>query len=67
MDFNFSLFLMALGLACCIEALLWLVSPSGMRDMVLKLAEQPADRLRMCGFLLLAFGLGVCALGRSLM
>ena len=67
MDFNFSLFLMALGLACCIEALLWLVSPNGMRDMALKLAEQPVDRLRLCGFLLLAFGLAVCALGRSLM
>ena len=67
MDFNFSLFLMAFGLACCIEAMLWLVSPAGMREMLLRLADQPADRLRMCGFFLLAAGLGICALGRSLM
>ncbi|WP_458399494.1 DUF2065 domain-containing protein [Mailhella sp.] len=67
MDFNFSLFLMAFGLACCIEAMLWLVSPSGMRDIVLKLAELPAERLRTCGFLLLAFGLAACAAGRALM
>lgn len=67
MDFNFPLFLMALGLACCIESMLWLISPSGMRDMLLKLAEQPAERLRICGFLLLAIGLGICAAGRYLM
>lgn len=67
MDFNYSLFFMALGLACCIEAMPWLISPARMRDMLLKLSEQPVERLRMGGFFMLALGLAVCAAGRSLM
>ena len=67
MDFNFSLFFMALGLACCFEALPWLIAPQRFREMLQKLGELPAEQLRVGGFLMLALGLGVCALGRSLL
>ena len=49
MDFNFSLFFMALGLACCFEALPWLVAPQRFREMLQKLGELPADQLRVGG------------------
>ena len=67
MDFNFSLFFMALGLACCIEALPWLVAPRRFREMLQKMGELPAEQLRTGGFLTLALGLAVCAAGRALM
>ena len=67
MDFNYALFFMALGLACCIEAMPWLISPARMRSLLLNLAEMPAERLRMGGFLMLALGLAVCAAGRALL
>ena len=67
MDFNFSLFFMALGLACCIEALPWLVAPRRFREMLHQFGELPSEQLRMGGFLMLALGLGVCAAGRHLM
>ena len=43
MDFNFSLFFMALGLACCIEALPWLVAPRRFREMLHQLGELPSE------------------------
>lgn len=66
MDFNLSLFLMALGLACVMEALPWLISPERMREMLLNLSQLSDDRLRSGGFLMLALGLAVCAAGRYL-
>lgn len=67
MDFNYPLFFMALGLACCIEALPWLIAPQRFREMLQKLGELPAEQLRVGGFLMLAIGLAVCAAGRSLL
>ena len=67
MDFNYSLFFMALGLACCIEALPWIIAPQRFREMLHKLGELPAEQLRTGGLLTLAFGLAVCATGRALM
>lgn len=66
MDFNFSLFLMALGLACVMEALPWLVSPDRMRETLLNLSQLPGEQLRMGGFALIALGLLLCAAGRYL-
>ena len=67
MYFNFSLFFMALGLACCIEAMPWLISPERMRKVLLDLSALPAERMRMGAFVMLALGLLLCAAGRSLL
>ena len=66
MHFNLTLFLSALGLACVLEALPWLISPKSMQNTLVRLAELPAERLRSGGFLLLALGLLLCAAGRTL-
>ena len=66
MDFNLSLFLMALGLACVMEALPWLISPERMREMLLNLSQLSDDRLRTGGILMLALGIAICAAGRYL-
>jgi uncharacterized protein YjeT (DUF2065 family) len=67
MDFNFALFFMALGLAVTLEAMLWLIAPQRMHELVLKLALIPVERLRPGAFVMLALGLLVCAAGRALL
>ena len=66
MNFNLSLFLAALGLACFLEALPWLVSPAKTREMLRMLLSLSDGQLRTGGILLMAFGLLVCAAGRAL-
>ncbi len=66
MNFNFSFFLAALGLACVLEALPWLISPQKMRETLLQLSSLSDDRLRTGGVLMLALGILICAVGRAL-
>ena len=64
MNFNVSLFLTALGLACVLEALPWLISPRKTRETLMSLLSLPEDALRRGGILLLVLGVAVCAAGR---
>ena len=66
MNFNLSLFLAALGLACFLEALPWNVSPAKTREALRLLFSLSDGQLRTGGILLLALGLLVCAAGRAL-
>ena len=66
MNFTFSLFLAALGLACVLEALPWLISPRKTREMLLELLSLPDEALRRGGILLMILGVAVCAAGRFL-
>ncbi len=67
MDFNFALFFMALGLAFSMEAMLWLIAPQRMHELMLKIALIPVERLRPGAFVMLAIGLLICAAGRALL
>lgn len=66
MNFNVSLFLAALGLACVLEALPWLISPRNTREMLVKLLSVSDETLRGGGIFLLALGLAFCTAGRFL-
>jgi len=63
MQFDYTLFLRALGLAIIIEGLCWTLFPGGMRRALLQLLPQPESRLRAVGLVALAVGLGIVALG----
>ena len=65
MNFNLSLFLAALGLACVLEALPWLLSPRKTREMLIELLSLPDETLRG-GIVLLVLGVVICAAGRAL-
>ena len=66
MNFNLSLFLAALGLACVLEALPWLISPGNTRETLLELLSLPEETLRRGGIFLMILGVAVCAAGRFL-
>ncbi len=66
MNFNFSLFLAALGLACVLEALPWLISPRKTRETLLELLSLPEETLRRGGIVLMILGVAICAAGRFL-
>ena len=66
MNFNLSLFLAALGLACVLEALPWLISPGKTRETLLELLSLPEETLRRGGIFLIILGVAVCAAGRFL-
>ncbi|WP_418764364.1 DUF2065 domain-containing protein [Mailhella sp.] len=66
MNFNLSLFLAALGLACVLEALPWLISPRKTRETLIELLSLPEETLRRGGIFLMVLGVAVCAVGRSL-
>ncbi len=66
MNFNLSLFLAALGLACFLEALPWLVAPKKTREALIALLSLSEGRLRGGGIVLLAVGLLLCAAARLL-
>ena len=66
MNFNLSLFLAALGLACVLEALPWLVSPRKTRETLLEMLSLPEETLRKGGLFLMILGVAVCAAGRFL-
>jgi uncharacterized protein YjeT (DUF2065 family) len=64
MKFNLFLFLAALGVACIMEALPWILSPQRMRATLQELFKLSDERLRMGGIFMLALGLLICAAGR---
>lgn len=66
MNFNLSLFLAALGLACILEALPWIISPRKTRETLIELLSLPEETLRKGGIFLMVLGVVVCAVGRSL-
>ena len=66
MNFNFSLFLAALGLACVLEALPWIVSPRKTLETLMELLSLPEETLRRGGLFLMVLGVAVCAAGRFL-
>ena len=57
MNFDFDLFLRALGLACVLEGACWTLFPSSMRRALLSLLPLPASQLRLVG--LTAVGIGL--------
>ena len=67
MDFNFALFFMALGLAIALEAMVWLIAPQRMLDLMRQLALLPVERLRSGAFVMLALGLLLCTAGRAIL
>lgn len=56
MNFNISLFFTALGLACVLESLPWLLSPAKMRQVLLQLLALSDTQLRTWGYTLLGVG-----------
>lgn len=64
MQFNFPLFLMALGLACVLESLPWLLAPDRMRGALRQLLELPPETLRVWGLFLLGAGIILVVLSR---
>lgn len=64
MRFHLSLFVAALGLACVLESLPWLLAPDRMREVLRHLERLPAEKLRVWGFLLLGIGLILVSLSR---
>lgn len=64
MRFQLSLFLAALGLACVLESLPWLLAPARMREALRQLLELPPEKLRVWGFILLGIGLILVAVSR---
>mgnify|MGYP005918396835 CR=1 FL=1 len=66
MNFNLSLFLAALGLACVLEAMPWLLSPRKTRKMLMEMLSLSDETLRGGGIVLLVLGVVACAAGRAL-
>lgn len=61
MNFNFSLFFAALGLACVLEAMPWVISPAKTREALLTLLDLSDEQQRMGGIILMALGILACA------
>ncbi len=64
MRFQISLFVAALGLACVLESLPWLLGAERMREALRQLLELPPEQLRVGGLILLGVGLSLVALSR---
>lgn len=56
MDFDFSLFLRALGLAFVIEGIVWAIFPNGMRRAMASLLESGEAQIRGMGLFILVLG-----------
>ncbi len=56
-NFNFTLFFTAFGLACFLEALPYLLAPKKVREALSFLLEQDDEVIRMYGICVLLFGL----------
>lgn len=57
MQFDFALFLRALGLAIVLEGLCWALFPGGMRRAMRELLSRPEGQLRLAGLAAVAAGL----------
>ncbi len=66
MEFQFKIFLAALGLALIFEGLPYFLGPEAVKRMVIKLAGMPAGVLRGLGLASIAVGLLLIALSRYL-
>ena len=66
MNFDFSLFFLAVGLAFALEACMWIIVPSRMKEAVRVLIQLADGQLRTWGLVLLSIGLLLCAIGRYL-
>jgi uncharacterized protein YjeT (DUF2065 family) len=66
MDFNWSLFLTALGLALIIEGMPYFLGPEAVKRMVIKMLGMPARVLRGMGLACIGAGLLLIALSRYL-
>jgi uncharacterized protein YjeT (DUF2065 family) len=66
MDFNWSLFLTALGLALIIEGMPYFLGPEAVKRMVIKMLDMPAGVLRGMGLASIGTGLLLIALSRYL-
>ena len=62
MQFDFALFLRALGLAFVLEGLCWALFPGGMRRAMAGLLSRPERQLRLAGLAAMAAGLLVIRL-----
>lgn len=66
MNFNYQLFLAALGLACVLEALPWIICPRSMMESMRRMAELSNEQLRIAGIVLLIAGSLLCLLAKNL-
>ena len=66
MDFHWSLFLTALGLALIIEGMPYFLGPEAVKRMVIKMLGMPAGVLRGMGLASICVGLLLVALSRYL-
>ncbi|MDY6954877.1 MAG: DUF2065 domain-containing protein [Thermodesulfobacteriota bacterium] len=57
-------FLCVLGMVMIIEGLPYFAAPSKMKVWIQKMVELPDPSLRLIGFLLMAFGLGLVYIAR---
>ena len=57
MQFDFTLFLRALGLAFVLEGLCWALFPGGMRRVMADLLPRPESQLRLAGLSAVVAGL----------
>jgi uncharacterized protein YjeT (DUF2065 family) len=57
--------LVALALAIALEGALYALFPNGMRQAMVHILSQPADRIRVIGLLVCAAGVGLVWLIRS--
>lgn len=64
MNFDWQLFLCALGLALVLESLPWLLAPEQFREALRSLIERQGNDLRRWGMFLLGIGLFLIVLGR---
>jgi uncharacterized protein YjeT (DUF2065 family) len=64
MNFDFSLFLCVVGMACALEGIAWAAFPHAMRRAMHELLQQSDNVLRGFGIAALAVGLLLTAFGR---
>lgn len=58
--------LLAIGLVCVVEGLIWALAPGFLRKMAEKLPEMDDHTLRVTGVVVLALGTGIVFLAKHL-
>jgi uncharacterized protein YjeT (DUF2065 family) len=59
-----SIILAALGLAMCLEGLVFALAPTRLEDILRRLAEMPVDVRRLLGLLTLVLGVALLTVSR---
>lgn len=67
MNFDFELFLRALGLAFVLEGLVWFAFPKGMRQVMSKVLEMGDGEVRNLGLIGIGLGLATICLAAFLL